>query len=123
MTRVLSDADRRVGPIEASTVADLVERGAAMWDHDAVAFPHERDTYPEFAARADHFARGLLALGLERGDKVGLLLPQGLDYLAAVFGAAKVGGASIRSTSRPSGRFWSVGSASTKPTGRTRCSV
>jgi fatty-acyl-CoA synthase len=95
MTRVLSNADRRVGLIEASTVADLVERGAAMWNHDAVAFPHERDTYPEFAARVDHFARGLLALGLERGDKVGLLLPQGLDYLAGVFGAAKVGGVAV----------------------------
>ena len=93
--RALTESDRLVGVIEASTIGDIVLRAAQQWDHDAVVFPHERDTYPQFAARVDHFARGFVGLGIERGDAVGILLPAGLDYLAAVIGAATIGAIAV----------------------------
>jgi fatty-acyl-CoA synthase len=77
--------------IEATTLGDLLDREGERSQHDAVVFPGERMTYPEFAARAQVFSRRLLALGVGAGDKVGILLHGCVDYLAAVYGAAKLG--------------------------------
>ncbi len=95
MIRPLSDSDRKAGWIEVTTIAECIDRAAAEWGHDAVSFPHEKATYPEFAARIDHLARGLIGLGIGRGDKVGILLPQGIDYLALFNGIAKVGAIAV----------------------------
>src|SRR5579884_1913087 len=77
--------------IEATTMGDLLDREAGRSQRDAVVFPGERLTYPQFAARAEGLARGLLALGVGAGDKVGILLNASADYLAAVYGATKLG--------------------------------
>ncbi|UGQ11307.1 AMP-binding protein [Yinghuangia sp. ASG 101] len=57
----------------------------------ALSFPGAEVTYAELAARADFFARGLLALDIRPGEAVGILLPNCVDSLAALFGAAKIG--------------------------------
>jgi fatty-acyl-CoA synthase len=77
--------------IEVTTVGDLVSRAAARHNGEGVVFPTERATIPEIDALADRFARGLLALGVERGEHVGILLPQRLDFIAAFVGAARIG--------------------------------
>lgn len=81
----------RAGWIDVTTLSDCVDRAAERWQHDAIVFPHERATFPEFSQRIDHFARGLLALDVGYRDKVGILLPQGIDYYALLVGAAKIG--------------------------------
>lgn len=100
MIRQVRDSDRKAGWIEVTTLGDFVDRAAEKWSHEAVVFPHERATYPEFAARTDHFARGLLALGIQPREKVGIFLTQGVDYLAIVFAAAKIGAISVPINSR-----------------------
>ena len=53
--------------------------------------PTTRSATPGWRARADFFARGLIAAGLKPGDTVGILLPNCVDVIAALFGAAKAG--------------------------------
>jgi fatty-acyl-CoA synthase len=91
----LRGSDLKAGWIDVTTVGDCVDRAAERWEHDALVFPHERVTYPELAARVDHFARGLVGLGIGYQDKVGVLMPPGVDYLAAVLGATKIGATAV----------------------------
>ena len=48
-------------------------------------------TYAELDAQADAVAGGFQALGLDVGDRVGLLLPNGSEFVAAFFGALRAG--------------------------------
>jgi fatty-acyl-CoA synthase len=77
--------------VEATTIGDLVDRAAAAWDGDAIVFPEERVTFPELAALTDDFARSLRGLGVGPRDKVGILMPNQLEFVAAVIGASKLG--------------------------------
>jgi fatty-acyl-CoA synthase len=86
---------RLAGLVEVTTVGDCIERAAQAWTHDAIVFPDHRATFPEFRARADHFARAFIALGLDAGDKVGIRMEQGVDYYAALVGAAKIGAVGV----------------------------
>ncbi len=81
--------------IEATTIGDLVDRAASESDSEAVVLPDGRATYPELAARTDRCARSLLALGVGPGDKVGILMPNCLDYVVALIAAAKLGAISV----------------------------
>ena len=73
----------------------LDEMAAARPDADAVVFRGERLSYGMLRERADALARALLALGVERGDRVALLLPNRTEWLVAAFAAAKVGAITV----------------------------
>jgi len=77
--------------IEVTTVGDLVGRAATRHQGDGIVFPDERATIPQVDALAERFARGLIGLGVGRGDHVGILLPQRLDFIGAFLGAARIG--------------------------------
>ena len=77
--------------IEGTTVGDLVDRAAAEASGDAVVFPGERVTFPQLAELTDRVARSLRALGVGPQDKVGILMPNQLDFVAALLGASKLG--------------------------------
>ncbi|PTM61013.1 acyl-CoA ligase (AMP-forming) (exosortase A-associated) [Phreatobacter oligotrophus] len=49
-------------------------------------------TYGELHAAARHLARRFLAAGLERGDRVAVVLPKSLEECAAIFAVAMAGG-------------------------------
>ncbi len=49
-------------------------------------------TYADIAARAEKFAGGLQELGMAKGDRIGLFLPNVPDYLVAYYGALMAGG-------------------------------
>jgi acyl-CoA synthetase (AMP-forming)/AMP-acid ligase II len=51
-------------------------------------------SYAEAAAATDRVAAGLAALGVARGDRVGVFAHSGLDYLLAMFGAWRAGAVS-----------------------------
>ena len=75
--------------IDATTLGELVDR--APRERDALVFPDVRLTYGELADRTDATARSLYALGIRAGDKVGILLGNRLEFVLALFGAAKLG--------------------------------
>jgi len=77
--------------IEATTIADLLHRTADASDNMGIVFPDQRVTWKELAGRSDRFAQALLELGVEPGDKVGILMPNSLDYITLIFAVTKLG--------------------------------
>ena len=59
--------------------------------HTAIIFEDQKYTYRDFQAAVDSFAYALLDLGLTRGDKLGLLLPDWPEYSIALYACAKLG--------------------------------
>lgn len=77
--------------IEVTTIGDLVERAAERTDREALAFPQERITYPELAARSTRFAASMYRLGVRPGDKVGILMHNCVDFAVSLIAASKLG--------------------------------
>ncbi|WP_345068183.1 class I adenylate-forming enzyme family protein [Leifsonia kafniensis] len=90
---------------EAMPLGDLLVRTASRTpDRIAIALPGEEHTYAELLNESILIARGLLSLGIERGDHVGIVAPNSYEFVAALFGTALVGAVSVplsvRSTPR-----------------------
>src|SRR5271169_4516174 len=68
----------------------IVERFA---ERDALIVRHQRVrwTYRELKERVDAFAAGLLALGLKRGDRIGVWSPNNAEWVIAQFATTKGG--------------------------------
>ena len=64
---------------------------------EAVAIVCERQSisYAELNRRANRWARQLVALGVESGVLVGLLMDRGIDFIAAILAIFKAGGAFV----------------------------
>ncbi len=60
-------------------------------DKTALIFGGKSETYRDLDEYTDRFARALRNLGLRSGDRVALMLPNGLDMVHAYFGVAKAG--------------------------------
>ena len=58
----------------------------------ALVTPVESITYGDLLARSRRFAGALVAAGVERGDRVAVWLPNGVDWLVAHWGTALAGG-------------------------------
>ncbi len=67
-------------------------RAASTPDHLALVAPNgSRLTYAELHARADDAALGLAALGVRGGDRVGVLLPNGIPFVEVVHACMRLG--------------------------------
>src|SRR5690554_3790199 len=53
-------------------------------------------SYRYLAERTEKLASGLLALGVRKGDRVGILLRNCLDYFALYFAVARLGAIAVR---------------------------
>lgn len=74
------------------TISDLLSWAAnGAPERDVLICDGESLTYSELDERASAVAHGLLQRGLDPGDHVGVWLPNGADWLVAVFGAARAG--------------------------------
>ena len=61
---------------------DLLVRGAAQHpDRDVFVFPEVRRSYDEMVERAVDVGRALVSLGVGKGDHVGILMPNCIDFL------------------------------------------
>jgi fatty-acyl-CoA synthase len=76
------------------TIGQYFERKVAEDpDHDFVVYP-DRDlrwSYGEFEERADRLAKGLMAIGVGKGDHVGVWARNIPDWLTLAFATAKMG--------------------------------
>jgi long-chain acyl-CoA synthetase len=64
-------------------------------NHLAVVFQDKRLTHREFNANINRLANALLALGIQRGDKVATLLPNSMELMEAYWACAKIGAAVV----------------------------
>lgn len=64
----------------------LRQRAREMPEHIAVVGGDQRWSFAELEARAERIARGLLALGLQPGDRVVVQIPNIPEFLSVVFG-------------------------------------
>ena len=81
-------------PLSTVTVPGLLADAAARWpDRPAVVFREQgvRWTWARFAAEVDRFAAGLAALGLARGDRLGIWSPNRVEWLITQFATARIG--------------------------------
>jgi fatty-acyl-CoA synthase len=82
----------------ALTLGGLLEETAARHGpREAIAFHHRGGpelhwTYEELRAEARRFAKGLVAAGLDKGTRVGLLMGNRPEWTVAAFGVAMAGG-------------------------------
>ena len=60
-------------------------------DHEALVFPDARLSYRELAERSWSIARSLMALGVEPGDHVGILMTNHPDIVSTFFGISLSG--------------------------------
>ncbi len=81
-------------PLLGETIGENLDRTVARFpDHDAVISVHQgvRQTYAEFHAAVEEVARGLLALGIEPGERVGIWSPNNAEWVTLQYATAKVG--------------------------------
>jgi len=60
-------------------------------DRDAIVFARNRWTYAETAERTNRLAHALMGLGVNKGDRIGILEVNCNQYVEAYFAAAKLG--------------------------------
>ncbi|MFV0258582.1 MAG: AMP-binding protein [Acidimicrobiales bacterium] len=79
--------------IEQTIGANLAATVAAHPDREALVVRHQgvRWTYRELAARVDELARGLLAAGLQTGDRLGIWAPNCAEWVLVQFATARIG--------------------------------
>ena len=73
----------------------LLSRAAEHPDRDCIVLEGERVTYGELEVRVRQAARSLVALGVEPGDRVGILMANCVDFVALMFGASMVGAVGV----------------------------
>jgi fatty-acyl-CoA synthase len=81
-------------PLIGETIGVNLERARLRWPgNEAVVVCHQgvRWTYEDLNREADGLAAGLLALGLEPGERVGVWSPNKAEWIAAQFATAKAG--------------------------------
>jgi len=81
-------------PFTELTIGDYLEKQVAeLPDHEFVVYP-DRDlrwTFREFNTRVDDLAKGLLAIGIGKGDHVGIWARNVPDWITFMFATAKIG--------------------------------
>jgi fatty-acyl-CoA synthase len=81
-------------PLIGETIGVYFDRAVARWgklEALVVRQQNVRWTYGELAKRVEALAAGLLALGLEPGDRIGIWSPNNAEWLQLIFAAAKAG--------------------------------
>lgn len=73
----------------------LLATAAAAPDKEALVVDGLRLSYRDLLERANGYARSFLAYGLAAGDRVALHMPNGVDLVAALYGAWISGGVAV----------------------------
>jgi fatty-acyl-CoA synthase len=81
-------------PLLGETIGQNLDRTAAAFpDRDALVSVHQdiHLTYAQFHQAVEQGARGLLALGVEAGDRIGIWSPNNAEWVLLQYATAKVG--------------------------------
>lgn len=81
-------------PLLGITIGEMVDRIAAKYpESDALVSMHQdiRWTYRQFLDQVNTVARGLMGLGVERGDRVGIWAMNYAEWVVVQFATSKIG--------------------------------
>lgn len=81
-------------PLIGETIGVHFDRTVARWRDRPALIASQQGihwTYGELSAKVDAFAAGLLALGLQPGDRVGIWSPNNSEWVVTQFATAKAG--------------------------------
>jgi fatty-acyl-CoA synthase len=81
-------------PFIHKTISDVLQNAVDQWaDREAIVVRHQgiRWSYRQLGEAVDAFAAGLLALDLNKGDRVGVWSPNNIEWVVAQFATAKAG--------------------------------
>ena len=110
----MNEADTKADPSPrpvSRTLGDLVDEMAARRPAaEAIVFRDELLDYAAIKTRVDAFARSLLAVGVQHGDRVALLVTNRPEWIICTLAAAKMGAivAAISTFSTPRELAWSL---------------
>src|SRR3989441_6407432 len=93
------------------SVDELLRRAAKKYaNRPAISFYGKSISYGELDAAADRFAAGLRKIGVRRGDRVSLVLPNTPHFIVAFFGVLRAGGIVVQTnplyTARELEQLW-----------------
>src|SRR5262250_1505368 len=81
-------------PLLGETLGQCLDRIAARFpERDALVSCHQqrRFTYRHLREEVERIARGLIAAGVERGDRIGIWSPNRTEWMIAQYASAKLG--------------------------------
>ena len=81
-------------PLLGMTIGEMLDRTAEKYpDTEALVCLHQdiRWTYKEFVHKVNEAARAFMAIGVKRGDRVGIWSPNRYEWTVTQFATAKVG--------------------------------
>ncbi|WP_262492615.1 AMP-binding protein [Marinobacter sp. AL4B] len=81
-------------PLLGMTIGDMLDRTAQQYpDNEALVCLHQdiRWSYREFVEKVNEAARAFLAIGVTKGDRVGIWSPNRYEWTVTQFATAKVG--------------------------------
>lgn len=81
-------------PLREETIPDFLQRAVEKFpDREAAVFAQQgiRWTYAELSEKVDQLAAGLLALELDKGDRIGIWSPNRAEWLLVQFATARIG--------------------------------
>lgn len=81
---------------EVATLGDVLLRSAhERSDRLALVLPRQSTTFAELQVSASRVARSLIAMGVEPGQHVAVLIPNCIEFAAALFGVSLIGAVAI----------------------------
>ncbi|MEK9775878.1 MAG: AMP-binding protein [Quisquiliibacterium sp.] len=81
-------------PLSVQTIGELLDTAVERWPERVAAVFSEqavRRNWRELQADVDRVAAGLLALGLAKGDRIGIWAPNRYEWLLTQFATARIG--------------------------------
>ncbi|MFN8498001.1 MAG: AMP-binding protein [Anaerolineae bacterium] len=81
-------------PLLGVTIGDAFDQTVAQFpDNEALVSRHQslRYTYRELQSVVNQLARGLMALGLQKGERIGIWAPNNAEWCITQFATAKIG--------------------------------
>lgn len=81
-------------PLIYQTIGEAFDEATARWgEHEALRVCHQdiRWTYCELADAVDRLAAGLIEIGLQAGDRIGIWSPNNAEWVVTQFATAKAG--------------------------------
>lgn len=93
-------------PLLGETISQNLRRTVEKYgSRDALIVKHQgyRATYVEFWQQVQQCARGLLALNIEKGDRVGIWAPNRYEWVVIQYATAEIGAILVNIKSRVPG--------------------